>query len=143
MEEFSLIKYEVNNFHNVILSSRPFYPISTLLIKIVMALIDAEPQPDEEKKKKVNWIYNNTHEKVKEHLSIIELATFRNLDKNLSREIEIGDKTFSLTDLYKYLDEVVLELSRIVTEISKKYNLEMPVTLLNFNRTQGINLTSP
>lgn len=137
--DFSLIRYEVNNFHNVMLSSRPFYPISTLLIKIVLSLIEAESEPDMKMKSKVEWIYNNTHERVKEHISIIELATFRNLDKGLSREIEIGDKTFTLTELYKYLDEVVLELSKIVVLISKKYNFELPIQ--QFNRPQQISLT--
>lgn len=137
--DFSLIRYEVNNFHNVMLSSRPFYPISTLLIKIVMALIEAENDPDEDMKKKVEWIYENTHQKVREHISIIELSVFRNLDKGLNREIEIGDKNFTLTELYKYLDEVVLELSKIVVKISKKYNFELPIQ--QFNRPQQISLT--
>jgi hypothetical protein len=138
MDSFSLVKYEVNNFHNVMLSSRPFYPISTLLIKIVLALIEAENEPDESEKEKVEWIYNNTHKNVNEHISVIELAVFKNIERGLNREVEIGNKTFTLTELYKYLDEVVLELSKIVVKISKKYNLEFPIMT---QKQQNISLT--
>jgi hypothetical protein len=140
MDNFSLAKYECANFHSVLLNSRPFQPIATLLIKITLALIDSEPKPDEVKRTKVMWIYKNTHEKVKEHLSIIELAVFRNLGLQLNREIEIGNKTFKLTELYKYLDEVNLDLSSIVMEIAKKYNLDIPFTPMN--QSQQIRLGS-
>jgi hypothetical protein len=138
MDFFSLVRYEVNNFHNVMLSSRPFFPITTLLIKIVLSLIEAENEPDSKMKERVEWLYENTHAKVNEHLSVIELVVFKNLNGGLSKDIEIGQKTFTLTELYKYLDEVVLELSRFVVEISKKYNLEFPITTMH--KSQQINL---
>jgi hypothetical protein len=48
------------------------------------------------------------------------------LDKGLSREIDIGDKCFSIIELYKYLDEVAKELSTIVIKIAKKYAVDIP-----------------
>jgi len=129
-DELSLIRFTTMNFFAVLLQSRPFQPISTLLIKIVNSLIASEPEPDGDNKKRLEWIYANTHKEVKENLSIVELAVFKNLDKGLSREIDIGDKTFSLTALYKYLDEVALELSMIVISIAKKYSIDIPVQAL-------------
>jgi hypothetical protein len=96
------------NFFAVLLQSRPFQPISTLLIKIVNSLLSSEPEPDEENKTRLEWIYEFTHEKVREPLSIVELAVFKNLDRGLNRELDIGDKTFLLVELYCYLDEVAL-----------------------------------
>jgi hypothetical protein len=110
------------------MSSRPFQPISTLLVKLVEALIHSEPEPDIKIQKRLTWIYKNTHERVNEHLSLVELAVFKNLDKGLNREIDIGiDKTFYLVELYKYLDEIAKELTQIVIEISKKYSLDIPL----------------
>ena len=129
-DDLSLIRFTVGNFFGVLIQSRPFHPISTLLIKLVNTLITAEPVPDKDVQKRVTWIYENTHKKVKEHLSVIELAVFKNLERGLSKEIEIGDdKTFTLTELYIYLDEVVSELSVIVTEIAKKYSIDIPMQL--------------
>jgi hypothetical protein len=125
--ELSLIRFNVINFFSVILNSRPFQPISTLLIKLVEALISSEPEPNEEITERLKWIYENTHLKVNENLSIIELAVFKNLDRGLNREIEIGSKTFNLTSLYKYLDEVAKELTTIVIEIAKKYSIDIPI----------------
>lgn len=126
--DLSLVRFTTMNFFATLLQSRPFQPISTLLIKIVNSLISAEPEPDKDNRNKIQWIYNNTHKRVLEPLSIIELAVFRNLDKGLNREIDIGDKTFTLTELYKYLDEVALELAEIVISIAKRYSLDIPVT---------------
>lgn len=124
--ELSLIKFNFVNFNQVMINSRPFHPTSTIFIKIVSALIASEPDEDKIMSDRVQWIYKNTHEKVKMPLSLIELAVFKNLDRGLNREIEIGNKNFSLIDLYQYLDQVTLELSNIVVAIAKKYSLEIP-----------------
>lgn len=136
--ELSIIKFNVINFFSIIINSRPFYPISSTLIKLVESIISSETEPDEEIKKRLLWIYNNTHERVREHLSIVELMVYKNLDKGLNRELEINNKTFNLIDLYKFLDEVNNELSKIVVEISKKYSLEIPLT--NFAQSNKINI---
>jgi hypothetical protein len=81
-----------------------------------------------ESMEKVEWIYQHTHEKVDVNLAIIELAVFKNIDKGLNREIEIGDKSFYMIDLYKYLDEAIQDLGEIVVTISKKYSIDMPIS---------------
>lgn len=141
IEELSLIRFNCSNFFAVLLNSRPFQPISTLLIKLVGALIESESEPDEEHKEKLKWIYENTHEKVKQNLPIIELAVFKNLDRGLNREIEVGENTYTLTELYKYLDEISLNLSKMVISIAKKYSIDIPIQ--NFGRigdNQTINM---
>jgi iron-sulfur cluster repair protein YtfE (RIC family) len=130
MEELSLIRFGVMQFFAVLMSSRPFQPISTLLIKLVEALIQSEPEPDLKNLKRIKWIYEHTHSKVNEHLSIIELVVFRNLDKGINKEIEVGDKTFYLAELYNYLDEISKELTNVVIQIAKKYSIDMPMVSL-------------
>jgi len=127
VEEYSILRFSVANFFATLVHSRPFYPISTLLVKLVLGIINSEPEPDKKHKQRVEWIYNHTHERVNEPLSIIELTVFRNLDKGLNREIEIGDRTFNLAELYVYIDEVILELNHIVIDIAKKYSLDIPM----------------
>jgi len=140
-DEYSLIKFNCSNFFAVLMNSRPFNPISTLLIKLVEAIIQAEPTPDVEQRKRVRWIYENTHKNVLENLAIMELAVFKNLNKGLNRELEIGDKTFSLTELYQYLDEVSKELSTIVIAIAKKYSFDIPMLQMGGGgQTQSIEI---
>lgn len=126
--DLSLVKFHCTNFFAILLNTRPFFPISTNLIKIVENLIQSEPEPDSKHKKRVQWIYENTHERVNKNLAIVELAVFKNLDKGLNREISIGMKDFPLTMLYKYLNEVNSELALIVTAIAKKYSVEIEMT---------------
>ena len=129
-DDLSLIRFNVFNFFSVILNSRPFQPISTLLIKLVSAVISSEPEPDEKGKQRLDWIYKNTHKKVNHSLPIVELAVFKNLDRGLNREIEIGTEEFYLTSLYKYLEEIALELTNIVIEIAKKYSIDIPMGMM-------------
>lgn len=137
-EELSLVRFGVVNFWSVVMNSRPFQPISTLLIKLVEALTLAEPDPDKEIQERLKWIYDNTHKNVEVSLSIVELAVFKNLDRGLNREIDIGDKCFLLIELYKYLDEVSKELAGIVISIARKYSLDIPMSIYGSKTTQTI-----
>ena len=125
--ELSLVRFCVLNFFSVLIQSRPFQPISTILIKLVEALINSEAEPDKEIQARIKWIYENTSENVETHLSVVELAVFRNLDKGVNREIEIRDKTFHLAELYNILDEISKELSNVVIKIAKKYSMDFPM----------------
>lgn len=124
--EISLIKFNLSTYFYVLTNSMPFKPISTLLVKLVEALIASENQPDKTNQARLKWIYENTHIEVMKPLSIVELAVFKNLDRGLSRELELGQRTFYLADLYKYLDEVSKELTTIVISIAKRYAIDMP-----------------
>jgi tRNA-dihydrouridine synthase len=139
-EDWSIIKYEFANFHQIVMTSRNIYPNPSLLAKLVLSMIEAENEPDEDMKKRVNWIYENTHKEVMEHLSTIELVVIRNIMGSLNKEIEIGSKTFTLTALVKYLDELSAELMKMVVKIGKKYSLEMPTNMM-FGSTNKVTLT--
>ena len=138
-EELSLIRFNVINLFSLILNQRPFSPVITTQMKIVEALIHSESEPDKKTLTRLEWIKENTHEKVKVALPIVELAVFRNLDKGLNKEIEIGNKSYSLVNLYKYLNEVSHELVNLTIAISKKYNVDIPMNN-PLNSTQKISL---
>lgn len=135
-ESLSLVRFGVINFFAVLISARPFQPISSLLIKLVEAVIYSEPEPDKKNLDRLKWIYNNTNKDVEESLPIVELAVFKNLERGLNREIDIGNKSFYLVELYKYLDEVSKELSNIIVEIAKKYSLDLPINMTNTGTTR-------
>jgi len=127
--ELSLIRYNLINFFSVMMYSRPLYPTSTLLIKLVEALLSSENTPDEAIRTRVDWIYENTHKSVMKPLSIVEYAVYTNIQKsfNLNREIEIGGKSYYIIELYKYLNEIEKELAQLVIKIGKKYTFEIPI----------------
>jgi len=121
------VRFFTGNFYGVLNSP---YPRPTSLIKLVEAIIDSEPEPDEENRARVKWIYEHTHIKVDEHLSRIVDVVFRNIGSNVNKEIEIGNTTYTLIELNEYLDEVSRELSSIVVKIAKKYSLDMPMQMI-------------
>lgn len=139
-DSLSLVKFCTLNFFATLLSSRPMQPISTLLIKLVDSLIASETEPDPKMAKRLKWIYENTHERVNAHLSVIELVVFRNLDKGVNKEIDIGTKTFTLAELYYILDDISRELSQMVIIIAKKYSMDMPLLQFTKSTVQKMNL---
>lgn len=129
-DNLSLVRFHVMNFFALMLNNRPFMPVSTTLTKVVEALILSEPDPDPEHLKKVRWFYNNTHECVGIPLPIVELAVFKNLHHGVNCDLSIYDKDFTLYELYKYLDELSVELSKVVIDVARKYSVDIP--MMNF-----------
>ena len=103
-------------------------------------MITSEPEPDKNLLDRLKWIKENTHKGVNENLAIIELAVFKNINRGLNREIDIGNKTFYLTQLYKYLDEVTSELNQIVLGIGLKYSVDFPVSMFGKSGNQNISM---
>jgi hypothetical protein len=136
--ELSIVRFVFMNFWAVVIQTRPLQPTSTLLIKLVESLITSEPEPDPVHKERVEWIYQNTSKQIEMALPIVELAVFKNMGKGLNCEIELGDKTFYLIDLYKILDGISKELSTIVIEIGKKYAFDFPSTAIGKVQNQSI-----
>lgn len=120
------------NFFSLILNARPFAPITTILIKIVSALIQSENEPDKIIEERIKFIYENTDKKIKMDLPTIELLVFRNLDKGINYEIDIGDNSFKLFELYNILDAISKELTTLVIKTAKKYSIDIPL---------GVNIT--
>lgn len=136
--ELSLVRFAFMNFWGVLIQSRPLQPISTLLIKLTEALINSDPEPDKKALERVKWLYEHTSEEIDAHLSIVELIVFRNIDKGVMKEVEIGDKSFYLSELYYVLDGISKELTEIVIKIAKKYNFDMPYLQYGNSQNQKI-----
>jgi hypothetical protein len=125
--EISLVRFGVINFFAILMNRSVFLPTATTLCEIVKSIIDAEQQPDITEKDKVVYIYEHTDERVNEALPIVELAVFKNIDRGLNQTIDIGEKDFTIAELYHILNDVRWKLVEIVTGIAKKYTLEMPM----------------
>jgi hypothetical protein len=143
MGELSLIQFNFTNFFAVVLNHRPLSPVSTIYFKIVKSLLDSvDPQSETEKKdlERLDWIYKNTHKQVREPLPDVEYCVFQNIGTKLDREIEFNGKTFKVIQLYRYLDEITLELTQMVITIAKKYNLEIPIHSMMARGNQPLQL---
>jgi len=126
--DWSLMNSMLSHFFANLTDSRKFFvPNFTILCQITETLIILEDKPDMKLKEEVEWIAQNTHEKVKEPLDIIERVVFKNLQFGLNKEIEVGNKEYTLAELHHLLHEVSSRLMRIAIKIAKKYSLEIPI----------------
>jgi hypothetical protein len=138
MAELSLVKFFFTNIYAVIINARPFTPTASTLIKLLIGLVESEPEKDKELLNKVFWIYNNTHEKLKTPLTIVEKAVYMNIGKSLISEVNFEHKSFTLIELHRYLDDIGKFVGEESVKIAKKYNLDIPLMTFNQN-SKGFN----
>jgi len=108
---------------------REFY---TLSLTICLALVSAEDEPDQEIIERLNFIKENTHEKLMIPLSVAELIILTNYSHRIGKSVEFKDnngrtREFPLWLIIKYAKESYFELAKFVVLIAKKYSLDIPV----------------
>lgn len=102
-------------------------------MSIATCLIETEEDPDEEMIKRLNYIKDNTHEKLLIPLSTVELIILTNIgNRQFSKPVEFKDnrgktRELPLHIIIKYAKESYFELARFVVKIAKKYSLDIPV----------------
>jgi len=112
-----------------IYSLREFISLS---LAICYCLIVSEDEPDKEILKDLDFIRDNTHEKLKIPLSISELIILTNYGRNIGKLIEFRNnegmvKEFTMWELIKYSKESYFRLAMHVVKIAKKYSLDIPM----------------
>jgi len=108
---------------------REFY---TLSLTICFGLISAEDSPDQEILEKLNYIKDNTHDKLKIPLSVAELIILTNYSRQIGKTIEFKDndgktREFALWMIIRYAKESYFELAKYVVKVAKKYSLDIPM----------------
>ena len=95
-------------------------------------MITSEDEPDAAIIKRLEYIKQNTHEKILLPLSTSEMAILTNLGSNISKVIEFNDnhgrlREYPLHQLIRYAKESYFELAMFVVKIGKKYSLDIPM----------------
>lgn len=137
IDELSVVRFGVFNFFAILMNKPVFSPSQTTLCEIARSIVEAEDKPDEKMKTDIEFIYNNTDEKIMQPLSLVELAVFKNIDKGLNRQIELGNKEVAISELYRHLEKIRWKLVLMVVQIAKKYTLEIPMNALGRTTTAG------
>lgn len=128
---FSILQFAFVNFYNVLMSNRLSEPTFTDLCRLTETMILGEPEVDEDLLAEVRYIYDHTDSEIDISLAQLELLVFwqlRSSSGGLNKELDINGKSYKIIDLYGHLDKVNKKLTKIVVGISKKYNLEIPMS---------------
>lgn len=95
------------------------------MMQMTRALIMAEEPVNKALLGDIQFIEDFTDEKTRIPLSVIQLAISRNYVKGTEWQLTIYDKNFTITELHRIASGVVTRLTDIVTNISRKYSLEI------------------
>ena len=134
MGGFSIIQFAFVSFYSVLMSNRLTEPTFTDLCRLSETMAYAEPEPDKKIIEEIKWLTDHTHEDIDVPLAQVEMMVFYQLHRGqtgLNKEMDIDGKPFKLIDLYGYLNSVNKRLTKIVVDIAKKYNLEIPMGMMS------------
>lgn len=129
MNDLKVLQYLFDLFFKIF-AMRELY---TLSMSICWCLIEAEEDPDKPMIKRLEFVKDNTHEKLMIPLSTTELIILTNIgQRNFSKSVEFKDnkgktRELPLYVIIKYAKESYFELARFVVKIAKKYSLDIPV----------------
>jgi hypothetical protein len=104
----------------------------TTSLSIAYCLVATEDKPDDEILKRLEYLRENTHEKLNLPIAMTELIILTNLSKGLGRPIEFRDNNnktieMDLGRIIKYAKDSYFELAQIVIRIAKKYDVSIPM----------------
>ncbi len=145
----SLIKSYFNLFLLTIQNKHPKrYSYSTAYLW-AMAMVKAEGSHEESNKKenkrwlaKLIKVHRNIHKRCPNKLPVVEFALNKNLEeRGVGRKITLYEKEYPMLNLYAWMEEALLEMIDVVTEIATKYSLDMPINTGSLDMNGGNNPT--
>ena len=74
---------------------------------------------------RIEWLNMNTHKEIEAPISIVEFMLFKNWMKGTNYEVDIAGKSFTLTKLFYYGNQLIQECVKIVTDLTKDYSFEI------------------
>lgn len=137
MDDLSVVRFGVYNFFSILMNKPVFSPSQTTLCEIARSIVEAETEPELKMKEDIEFIYNHTDATIMQPLSLVELAVFKNIDKGLNRQVELGNKEVAISELYRQLEKIRWKLVLMVVQIAKKYTLEIPMNALGKTNSAG------
>ena len=137
MSEVRLIQSHLSHFYLILLNKHPKRFSYTTLYHLARSMVLSEKRENLEEKekkriseyeKKLDFIYNYTHIELNRKLPFVELSLYKNLEeRGLNREITIDGSTFNVVELYYFLEKAIEQLTEIVLDIAKNYNVDLPI----------------
>jgi len=108
------------------------------ILHLAFEIIKAEDKPNESALKKLQWLKNNTTQKLNTNYFVIVNTLARKMHYNLDAPIEIErshGKTYevSLGELISELENAHIEINDIVRGVAKKYSLDIPFKSTGFS----------
>lgn len=117
----------IEKFWYVVLTNRHSVPNFTDLINLADSIVKVDnPNPNNENLIKLNLIRKYTHPNIEMNIASFELWVSRNWHKSINKELDFIDgKTKRIHEIAEIVDEVIRDLCRIVSDVGKKYSLQI------------------
>lgn len=116
----------IDKFWYVILTNRGRSPNFTDILNISESIIFADDEDNAKALSEINVIRLHTHKEIDMPAASFELWMSRNWNSSINKELDFKDgKSIKLSEIARITDEVLRDITRIITPIAKKYTLQI------------------
>lgn len=98
---------------------------------LALQIVKAEDKPDKKLLKRLEWIKDNTSEKLNSNYFVVVHTVARKIISPLQTPIEVKigarrTKEFELGELISELEEAHIKINEIVRDVAKNYSIDIP-----------------
>jgi hypothetical protein len=124
--EVPYINSLIEKFWYVVLTNRGRSPNFSDILNLADSIISVDNPDNKESLAKLEYVRVNTHPRIEMNVASFELWLSRNWSSSINKELEFKDgKMIKLHEVVAITDEVTRNICRIVSEIAKKYTLQI------------------
>lgn len=124
--EVPYINSLIEKFWYVVLTNRGRSPNFSDILNLADSIISVDNPDNKDALAKLESVRVNTHPRIEMNVASFELWLSRNWASSINKELEFKDgKMIKLHEVVAVTDEVTRNICRIVSEIAKKYTLQI------------------
>lgn len=125
------MSYMIQYFYTVLTNNRFDQPNFTDLFRIAESIMRKDIKEHEIQIKRIVKL-NNSLDDIDISVAELELVFFKNAHKGINAKINIRGEDVSLGELFYKINEVIRELTLMVSDVAYQYDVDMP-----FNNSNG------
>lgn len=116
----------LEKFWYIVLSNRGNTPNFTDLLNLADSIVIVDNSENIKDIDELNYVRKHTHVRIDMPAASFEMWMIRNWRQSINKDLTLRDGfTLKLYEAAEIIDEVILKICRIVTNIGKKYSLSI------------------
>ncbi len=116
----------IQYYYNVLLSNKFDQPNFTDLFRIAESILNKDERAHKDLLKRLDDL-NISLNGIPISIAELELVFYKNATKGINSEIEINGETYTLGKLFFMINEVIKEITKMISNVAYDYDIDMPM----------------
>jgi len=120
------MSYMIQYYYNVLTSNRFNSPNFTDLFRITESILYKDEKKHKKQIERIKELDGNINQ-IGVSVAEMELIFFKNVGSGINKQITINGETYTLGYLFKVMNEIIRELTFMVSEVAYNYDVDIPL----------------